>query len=253
MEARYNFAIPISIVKAVFEGVQSQSPLPTVLIDCQAILGVTGAPPPTEPTQPTEPGPAPTAPTYYDIEVGPAYVADLVDYYPDGWITYTSSAFYYALDLPDFYTVTSASDDEFLMTGLDVFCTYDNADDPYFIAVPLVLLYIGTPGYESFHAFKQRMWETYEWDGYVMDTSYVIEDIYTSQPNLEFDAYWFNAGADSQFANLSKSIYFVRDRNITDAYYCLDFTFNNQVDMDTFNAVTIPLMIQILWAFGTQA
>lgn len=246
-ESRYNFAIPISLVKAVLDGLFSQEYIYEIQVECADESAPVVEPPPIEEPYDT----TPSTPDISGLIVDGDYVTYVLLDYPTGWMEYSRAALHYYFDLPDFYSYEFTSVEEFELDGFEFFGSYNNYDDPYFAAVPMVSLYIGFPGSESFYKFKQRIEDMFEWDGFVKDRSFEIEDIETSQVGLEFDGYWFDGAAGSDYSALSRATYFIRDKDL-DTYYCLDFMFNTQMGDVALDEITIPLIIQILWTFSTK-
>lgn len=253
-ESRYYFAIPINLVQSVLNSVQNQETIEEIFVYCDERLGPVDTEVPVEPYEPSDPyvpdDPYIPAETY--ITVDPDMVDYYLDIYPEGWMTYSSSNQHYSFDLPDFFSYEFTSDEDFMLDGLEFFGSYDDYADPYFASVPIIMLYIGFPESESFYKFKQRIGRVFEAEGFIRDRAFEIENIYTSQPGLEFDAYWYDGAYGSDFSSLSRATYFIRDKNIDNAYYCLDFSFNNLMG-DDFGTITMPLVIQILWTFSTDA
>jgi len=257
-ESRYYFAIPITLVQAVLESVQYQDTIEELIVYCDERLGPVDTEVPVEPYEPSDPY-VPSEPyepdsTYVPadtyITVDPDMVNYYIDIYPEGWMTYSSSYYHYSFDLPDFFSYEFSSDEDFMYDGMEFFGSYDDYADPYFASVPIIMLYIGFPETESFYDFKQRIGSVFEDEGFIRDTSFEMENIITSQPGLEFDAYWYDGSAGSDYSSLSRATYFVRDKSIDNAFYAFDFTFNNLMG-DDLDVITIPLMIQILWTFNT--
>ncbi len=251
-ESRYYFAIPSSLVQAVLDGLYSQEFIFEIQVDCAERLGPIEEPPPIEEPLPIEePYETPTTPDVSGLIVDGDYVTYVLLDYPNAWMEYSRASLYYYFHLPDFYSYMFTAEEEFVLDGFEFFGSYDNYDDPYFASVPMVSLYIGFPEGESFYDFKRRIEDLFEWDGFVKDPYFEMENIETSQPGLEFDGYWFDGAAGSDYSTLSRATYFIRDKDL-DTFYCLDFMFNSKMGDAALDEITIPLIIQILWTFSTD-
>ncbi len=254
-ESRYYFAIPSGIVKAVLEGVKGQYTLNEIKLDCEKIIeqseegGGGGGTQPPSTTPPSTTMPAPSEGNT-NVSITTAYINQVLDDYPKGWMNYSSSSLLYSFDLPDFYGYEFSDDDTYIATGMEFFASYKNMDDPNLGAVPIVLLYIGIPEIETFDEFEQFVMGQFEADGFVMEPTFKLDNVLTSQPELVFDVYWFDGEAGSNYESLSRLTYFIREDGNDAAYYCLDFTFNNRTG-DALNDITLPLIVQALWTFTT--
>jgi hypothetical protein len=263
-ESRYYFAVPSHVVKAVLDGLYAQPSLIEIEINAdERIKAIEDykndepekeeKPEVSEPKEKTTelivdsvPGSVSDA---SNVLVTPEFVSDLVAKYPDNWNSYSSSRFSYVFELPSFIPCMQIDPKDFIT--LDFYAFYENEDDPMFAAVPGLFIYIGFPSNESFYQFKKRIWLFLESSGFVRDKDFEKEDYFLSIPGLEFDCYWFIGEYGGEYSNLTKVLYFIRNKDDLDAYYCLDFTYNNGLGMIIYEKITFPLMYAITSTFKT--
>jgi len=232
-EGKFYFAIPAHLVKGVLNSVYAVADPKAIKVDEAERLALF------------------SEETYDDSEtydtgeftgtpVSPDYVTDLLNNYPDSFLTWTTP-YDFTADLPDFYIYDEMTMDDYVNYGYAGYFYYPESGDPYWVSVPEFWLTFGEPDVESFSEFKKFITDVYKELGYEYAEEAKYEDFTGFPVDYEVDILSMIGSTGTDAEDLAVFLIFLNNPD-WDRWVSVEAVYYPDVPDEEFDGITFNLM-----------